>query len=332
MSSEVRGLKIKEGSRVCCLGDSLTEMGYWIYNINGYLSDIGSKTRFYNCGIGGNMSSDAPYYLEDEVLRYDPDYVIVMFGANDVGSYLYCRRYEDGSDAERDRQEEILRRRKRYEANMKIICQMLIQRNVNVILMTPMPFDDYERNTGCDVFYGAYDELKRCGETVKNISKEMGTEVIELCEQFKAVEDFFEKDGVRLYMDDRVHPTENGFKIMASIILKYLEYDVEIPKSGEELNKLPFRKTEKNDERFETEKKVRELSFIERSRYNYENRKRYYLSWEEVASDLTRRCFEKDFEAWENIEGYMLHARNFTLNRPRKRELIRLLVKQTEEL
>lgn len=325
-------MKIKEGSRVCCLGDSLTEMGFWIYDINGYLADIGSKTRFYNCGIGGNMSSDAPYYLEDEVLKLDPDYVIVMFGANDVGPHLYGieQRSKEFSDEERER--EILKRRERYALNMDIICKMLVQRDVKVILMTPMPFDDYERDIDREIIYGAYDEIKRCGEAVRNAADKTDANVIELCGQFKAVEDYFEKDGVRLYMDDRVHPNENGHKIMASIILKYFEYDVEIPKSGEELNKLPFCKTEKNDERFETEKKIRELSFIERGRYSYENRKRYYLSWEEVASDLTRRCFEKDFEAWENIEKYMLRARNFTLNRPRREELMRLLIKQTEDL
>lgn len=325
-------MKIKEGSRVCCLGDSITELGFWIYDINGYLADMGSKTRFYNCGIGGNMSSDAPYYLEDEVLKLDPDYVIVMFGANDVGPHLYGIEQRSKEFSDEERELEILKRRKRYALNMEIICKMLIQRDVKVILMTPMPFDDYERDIDREVIYGAYDEIKRCGEAVRNAADKTGASVIELCEKFKAVEDYFEKDGVRLYEDDRVHPNENGFKIMASIVLKYLEYDVEIPKSGEELNNLPFRKTEKNDERFETEKKIRELSFIERGRYSYENRKRYYLSWEEVASDLTRRCFEKDFEAWENIEKYKLCARNFTLNRPRRGELMRLLIKQTEEL
>ena len=325
-------MKIKEGSRVCCLGDSITELGFWIYDINGYLADMGSKTRFYNCGIGGNMSSDAPYYLEDEVLKLDPDYVIVMFGANDVGPHLYGIEQRSKEFSDEERELEILKRRKRYALNMDIICKMLVQRDVKVILMTPMPFDDYERDIDREVIYGAYDEIKRCGEAVKNAADKTGASVIELCEKFKAVEDYFEKDGVRLYEDDRVHPNENGFKIMASIVLKYLEYDVEIPKSGEELNNLPFRKTEKNDERFETEKKIRELSFIERGRYSYENRKRYYLSWEEVASDLTRRCFEKDFEAWENIEKYKLCARNFTLNRPRRGELMRLLIKQTEEL
>lgn len=325
-------MKIKEGSRVCCLGDSITELGFWIYDINGYLADMGSKTRFYNCGIGGNMSSDAPYYLEDEVLKLDPDYVMVMFGANDVGPHLYGIEQRSKEFSDEERELEILKRRKRYALNMEIICKMLIQRDVKVILMTPMPFDDYERDIDREVIYGAYDEIKRCGEAVRNAADKTGASVIELCEKFEAVEDYFEKDGVRLYEDDRVHPNENGFKIMASIVLKYLEYDVEIPKSGEELNNLPFRKTEKNDERFETEKKIRELSFIERGRYSYENRKRYYLSWEEVASDLTRRCFEKDFEAWENIEKYKLCARNFTLNRPRRGELMRLLIKQTEEL
>lgn len=325
-------MKIKEGSRVCCLGDSLTEMGFWIYDINGYLADIGSKTRFYNCGIGGNMSSDAPYYLEDEVLKLDPDYVMVMFGANDVGPHLYGIEQRSKEFSDEEREWEILKRRKRYALNMEIICRMLIQRDVKVVLMTPMPFDDYERDIDREIIYGAYDEIKRCGEAVRNAADKTGANVIELCEQFKAVEDYFEKDGVRLYTDDRVHPSENGFKIMASIILKYFEYDVEIPKSCEELNKLPFCKTKKNDERFEVEKKVRELSFIERGRYSYENRERYYLSWEEVASDLTRRCFENDFEAWENIEKYKLRARNFTLNRPRMGELIRLLIKLTEEL
>ena len=278
------------------------------------------------------ITAESAYYLEDEVLKLDPDYVMVMFGANDVGPHLYGIEQRSKEFSDEERELEILKRRKRYALNMEIICKMLIQRDVKVILMTPMPFDDYERDIDREVIYGAYDEIKRCGEAVKNAADKTGASVIELCEKFKAVEDYFEKDGVRLYEDDRVHPNENGFKIMASIVLKYLEYDVEIPKSGEELNNLPFRKTEKNDERFETEKKIRELSFIERGRYSYENRKRYYLSWEEVASDLTRRCFEKDFEAWENIEKYMLRARNFTLNRPRRGELIRLLIKQTEEL
>lgn len=325
-------MKIKEGSRVCCLGDSLTEMGFWIYDINGYLADIGSKTRFYNCGIGGNMSSDAPYYLEDEVLKLDPDYVMVMFGANDVGPHLYGIEQRSKEFSDEEREWEILKRRKRYALNMEIICRMLIQRDVKVVLMTPMPFDDYERDIDREIIYGAYDEIKRCGEAVRNAADKTGANVIELCEQFKAVEDYFEKDGVRLYTDDRVHPNENGHKLMASIILKYFEYGVSIPKSGEKLNKLPFRKTEKNDERFKTEQEIRELSFIERGRYSYENRKRYYLSWEEVAEDLTRRCFENDFESWENIEKYMLRARSFTLNRPRKEELIRLLIKQTEEI
>ncbi len=325
-------MKIKEGSRVCCLGDSITELGYWIYDINGYLADMGSKTRFYNCGIGGNMSSDAPYYLEDEVLKLDPDYVIVMFGANDVGQYLYQKKPAGEEIPEDERKDDIAKRRKSYEVNMKIICQMLIQRDVNVILMTPLAFDDCDRSNTADVMHGASDELEYYGEIVKNIAKENGADVLELHKNFKAAGDCLEKDGIRLYEDDRVHPSRNGFKIMASIVLKHLEYDVDIPTSRAELDKLPFVNTEKNDVRFETEKKVREMSFIEHGRYKYENRKRYYSSWEEIAQDLTRCCFEGDLAAWESLDRYKERAKRYILNRPRRGEILRLLIKQTEEL
>lgn len=324
-------MEIKDGSKVCCLGDSLTEMGFWIYDINGYLADIGSKTRFYNCGIGGNMSCDAPYYLEDEVLKFAPDYVIVMFGANDLGFHLWDKQ-RSRKLPEEERKREILWHRKRYEKNMRILCQMLMQRNVRVSMMTPMPFDDYERETEREVYYGAFREIQEYGKCVKRIAMEEDAEVIELCEAFKNVESYFEKEGIRLYMDDRVHPNENGHKIMASIILKNLGYDIRIPRSGEELDSLPFRKTQKNEERFETERKLRELSFLERGRYNYENRRRYFLSWEEVAEDLTRRCFEGEFEEWESVEKYKQRTRNFILNRPRREEIERLLIRQTEGL
>lgn len=321
-------MKIEDGSRVCCLGDSLTHMGFWIYDINGYLADIGSKTRFFNCGVSGKRSWDAPYNLEDEVLRFGPDYVIVMFGANDINQGLYGSKYNDISQKEHD---DILQRRKKYEVNMNIICRMLIQRNVKVILMTPTLFDDRERLNETEVMNGASEELKEYSKIIKKIAAEFDTEVIELQERFEFVENLMENDGVRLYAD-RIHPNETGYKIMASIILKHFEYDINIPTSGYELNNLPFRKTKKNDERFVTESKLRELSLLEFGRYGYESQKKYFLSWEEMAEDQIRRCFENALEPWEEMENCKRHARNFALNRPRKGELIRLIIKQTEEL
>ncbi len=323
-------MNIKEGSRVCCLGDSLTEMGFWIYDINGYLSKINSKTRFYNCGIGGNAASNAPYYLEEEVLKYNPDYVLVMFGANDLGAGIYGTK-ERNKDLTPDmRKCEILRRRNVYELNIKIIIHMLLQRNVKVILMTPMPFDDYERQVEREILCGASDELERYGGIIKKIADEFNISVIDQFTNFRAIEDTFEKEGVRLFLDDRVHPNEQGQRIMAATILNYFGYDISIPKSKKDLNELPFYKTKKNDQRFEIEQALRCISFLEYGRYNFDQKKKYYQSWEEVAADLTKRCFNNDFEFWENIDKYKERALKYIMNRPRKEELRRNLIQKTE--
>lgn len=325
-------MKLKENSTVCCLGDSLTEMGFWIYDINGYLSSLGSKTRFYNCGIGGNTASNAPYYIEDEVLKYNPDYVLVMFGANDLGYGIYGKKERNPNITDNKREKEIIRRRNVYKANIRIISQLLLQRNTNVILMTPMPFDDYERNVDREIQYGACDELKRYGNIVKQVADELYVDTIDMYSSFKSVEDSFEKDGVRLFLDDRIHPNEQGHKIMASIILKHFGYEINIPSSKIELNKLPFHKTAQNDDRFKIEQALRCISFLEYGRYNYELKNRYYISWEEIAEDLTKKCFEENFEAWENIEKYKERTLVYLRSRPKKDELRRTLIQLTESM
>lgn len=325
-------MKLKEGATVCCLGDSLTEMGFWIYNINGYLSKKNSRTRFYNCGIGGNTVSNAPYYLEDEVLKYNPDYVTVMFGANDLGYGIYGKEERNASLTAQERDNEILRRRKLYESNVKIIVQMLMQRNVKVILMTPMPFDDYERNVQREILYGASEELDLYGSIVKQIANEYGTGIIDLYKSFRSVENNFEIAGMRLFFDDRVHPNEHGQRIMAAEILKYFGYEIEIPQTPKDLEELPFYNTAENDKRFSVEQKLRSISFFEYGRYNYDLKKQYYLSWDEIAEDLVKKCFENRFEPWENAERYKKRALAFILNKPRKAELRRNLINLTQSM
>ena len=110
------------------------------------------------------------------------------------------------------------------------------------------------------------------------------------------------------------------------------EYDINVPKSEEEIKNLPFHKTIKNDERFGTEQRLRSISFLERLRYCYAHKKRYYLSWEEIAEDLIKCCFENDFAESESIESYKQQARDYVIDRPRKNELERLLIKQTNDM
>lgn len=83
--------------RVICLGDSTTQ-GYMMqpmviahdqtypYYLEKILNDRRTSLNFevINAGCGGYSSFQGKRYLENELLRLDPDLLIVWFGANDM--------------------------------------------------------------------------------------------------------------------------------------------------------------------------------------------------------------------------------------------------------
>ena len=320
---------IKEGSIVCCLGDSLTELGNWVYDANAYLASSNSKTRFFNCGIGGNQVSMAPYYLEEEVFRFRPNYVLVMFGANDIHPYLYskdelARSSEEGRATERERL------RMKYRTNLDICCRLLKQRGVGVILLTPPPFDAVETHFETEVCYGCNEELKYYGDTVKDIAQKNELLCIDLYEPMSQAVLQYDEENVVLYQPDRVHPNECGFHIIAAAVLRGLGWDIQIPKNLEQLKTLPFPKTVSNDERLETERTLRLLSFFDYGFFNPENgRIDRIRPWEEVAADLLHKSVNRKFDYWMDQDKYIERTEIYIRNRRRKEELLRKLIEQT---
>ena len=80
--------------RICFLDNSITAAGYWIDDIfNAYRTLFPhSHISFMNCGISGGTSGAALTYLEDDLLHWNPDHVIIMFGMNDVNRNLYTEK------------------------------------------------------------------------------------------------------------------------------------------------------------------------------------------------------------------------------------------------
>jgi lysophospholipase L1-like esterase len=324
--------RIKENSVVCCLGDSLTELGGWIYDINDYLARSNSKTRFFNCGIGGNQVSMAPYYLEDEVLRFKPDYVIVMFGANDIHPYLYSKD-EISRSSEEPRASEKRRLREKYIANLELCCFLLKQRGAEVILLTPPPFDAVEEHFTTEVCYGCNEELKYYGDEVKKLAEKKKLPCIDLYDVMQQATLQFDKEKTVLYQQDRVHPNEDGFHVMAAAVLRGLGWDVPIPENVSQLRALPFKKTYSNDKRFETEKILRLLSFFDYGFFNPENgRIDRIRPWVDVEADLINRSVNRAFDYWMDQDKYIERTKVYVQNRPRKEELLRRLVEQTMQL
>ncbi len=87
--------KAREGGRICvaCIGGSITQGAYASdYEKTSYAALVGdwwretfpkAQIEFHNAGIGGTQSILGVHRVERDVLRYDPDFVIVEFAVND---------------------------------------------------------------------------------------------------------------------------------------------------------------------------------------------------------------------------------------------------------
>lgn len=60
-------------------GDSITEY----FPVEKYLKELGD---IYNCGIGGITSDMLLHFIDEGVLKYEPEKVCIMIGTNDLGN------------------------------------------------------------------------------------------------------------------------------------------------------------------------------------------------------------------------------------------------------
>ena len=74
---------------ICFLGDSITEHGHYLYDIRSYFHNKPEKVFVHNCGTGGNRAIMAQYILDKEIEVYNPDFVVISFGVNDMGVQNY---------------------------------------------------------------------------------------------------------------------------------------------------------------------------------------------------------------------------------------------------
>lgn len=121
--------------RIACLGDSITagyfesrekmhgirsEVDAYPYKLKQMLNNVRKdcNVEIVNAGIGGNTAKDGLERLEKDVLCYQPDLVIVSFGANDVYHEKRC-----------------------YLMSLKGIFTELNRRNIPAIFLAPAMFN-----------------------------------------------------------------------------------------------------------------------------------------------------------------------------------------------
>lgn len=214
----------EKNSTVCFLGDSITAGGRWIYEVYSYFKN--DRIKFFDCGRSGIAIPESTKSLYADCLSHTPDTVVIMFGMNDINTYLYLK---DGNDDERKE------RLDAFKNNLDNMIDIIKDFGCEILLCTPTTYDDVskcriesektsENADGYDISQTIpiFEENRRCNcglkiaaDIVKELGKKHGLSVVDFHTPMTAL---LGKDIIT--NPDRTHPNPHGAHIMAQIFLK----------------------------------------------------------------------------------------------------------------
>ncbi len=190
-----RKLASGEALTIVALGDSLTQ-GWMVRK--GYLDFLeemlagrfpGSRARLVNRGIPGDTAEGGLYRLSDDVISYGPDCVFIQFALNDAFSGYPVERYRNNIQAMIDRIES--------------------QTDADILLVTSVALGNDAENAVAERFYGRLEELARENELPIARVHEYWRKKISAGADFRKLVQF-----------DMVHPTVEGYRLMAEAIME----------------------------------------------------------------------------------------------------------------
>ena len=201
--------RFEDNARVCFVGDSITHTGIFLkYIVSAYRMKFSdAKVEFYNCGIAGGGIGNAIKVFDEDIAIYDPTHIVLMIGINDSGRGLL------NEPASMERYEKLFDNYTKYQNNLERFYSITRERNIKLILCTPMPYAEYIESEvpplrgGCALIQGY-------ATFVKEFAREKN---LELCDYYSsAIESMQSKV---LYQADRVHPNKCGHALMAKTFL-----------------------------------------------------------------------------------------------------------------
>jgi lysophospholipase L1-like esterase len=183
---------------VVALGDSLTEGWMVSKGYIDYLEEMlhtkfpGNKLKLINRGIPGDTAQSGLYRMEWDVLHYKPDCVFIQYALNDAFSGFTEQQ---------------------FKRNIKgIIDNVRDKSDADIVLITSVYIGDNEDNRHAE---GYYRQMEALGE-------EYRIPVVRTHEYWKKKI----REGVvfgTLVQYDGVHPTEEGYKLMAEAVMGIFE-------------------------------------------------------------------------------------------------------------
>jgi lysophospholipase L1-like esterase len=197
--------------KVIFFGDSITQAGV---GPTGYITKLDSVIRqqhlpdsveLAGAGVGGNKVYDLYLRLEDDVLKKNPDVVVIYVGINDV---WHKSSYGTGTDPDK------------FEKFYRAIIKKLQDKNIKVIVCTPSVIG--ERNDNSNQQDG---DLNQYSNIIRSIAKDLSLPV---CDLRKAFADYLRTNNPAnqekgILTADRVHLNEKGNVFVALEMWKALQ-------------------------------------------------------------------------------------------------------------
>jgi len=234
----------QDNSTICFIGDSITADGRWIYELYEFFREKGTRIKLYNCGIPGGTVAETLERMDTDCFNHKPDMVVSMFGLNDINYHLYGDKYYF-------RVEERENALRVFEESLEKLVKALDLREIKLVLMTPPPYGDFVKSKAENLVHANQGVSEIC-KILKKTAVEFNVPLIDINSLF---EEF--KSKLRLINPDRLHPTAPGHHLITQGFLRFFslvsEIDTEYPTKRSEINNL----------RYEEEKILRAIIFVE---------------------------------------------------------------------
>lgn len=172
------------------------------------------NVRIINAGVSGNTTEMARKRFEQDILRHQPQIVIIQFGINDAAVDVWKTPPATEPRVPLER----------YEANLRHFVQTLKSKNARVVLMTPNPLrwtPKLKEMYGKPPYHpenadGFNVPLEPYCDATRRVAREEGAELLDMQRAF--VEQA-QKRGVAVdsLLSDGMHPNDNGHRIEADL-------------------------------------------------------------------------------------------------------------------
>jgi lysophospholipase L1-like esterase len=197
-------LQLKQGDTIVAIGDSITEMGGYLRDIDTVLAQQYPDLRIpkvVNKGISGQKAEDLVTRFENDVVRLKPTFVTISIGINDVAARMGAAHDPKVLAA--------------YKENVAKMVDMAQTAGIQVILLTPTIIEE-------DPDSEANHRLVEYIHAEKQIAAEKHCQFVDLHAMFLAALKRKPAEASRVLTIDGVHMNPAGDAIMAIGVLRAL--------------------------------------------------------------------------------------------------------------